>query len=77
MSTHNDYETWLQMAKCLHIWDLDARGFHRGLVRLHLHGAHLLVIGTPYSPYSVFKPPHVVPISLVKQLTPLVAANRH
>lgn len=64
MSNEHDYSTWLPMAKCLHVWDLDARGLHRGLVRLHLNGAHLIIIGTPYSPYSVFKPPHIVPISL-------------
>lgn len=64
MGNEHDFSSWLPLAKCLHVWDLDARGFHRGLVRLHLNGAHLLIIGVPYSPYSVFKPPKIVPLSL-------------
>ncbi len=24
-----DYDTWLALASCWHIWDLDARGFHK------------------------------------------------
>ena len=24
-----DYATWLRVAKCLRLWDLDARGFHK------------------------------------------------
>lgn len=66
MSSDRDFTSWLQMAKCFHIWDLDARGYHRGLWRLHINGAHLIVIGAPFSPYSVFKPPHIVPISFTK-----------
>lgn len=62
----HDFNTWLQMAKCLHVWDLDARGYHRGMWRLHYNGVHLLIIGVPYSPYSVFKPPHVMPLQLSK-----------
>lgn len=69
MTHQRDFVTWLQMAKCLHIWDLDARGFHRGLWRLHVNGAHLIVIGAPFSPYSVFKPPHIVPLTLTKAST--------
>ncbi|OTF76181.1 hypothetical protein BLA29_008845 [Euroglyphus maynei] len=56
----HDYNAWLQVAKCLHIWDLDARGYHHGMWRLHYYRV-------PYSPYSVFKPPHVVPLSFVSK----------
>ncbi|KAH9517957.1 Protein O-linked-mannose beta-1,2-N-acetylglucosaminyltransferase 1 [Dermatophagoides farinae] len=57
----HDYDTWLHIAKCLHIWDLDARGYHHGMWRLHYYRV-------PYSPYSVFKPPHVVPLSFFVQI---------
>nr|XP_027198225.1 protein O-linked-mannose beta-1,2-N-acetylglucosaminyltransferase 1-like [Dermatophagoides pteronyssinus] len=67
MTNVNDYNTWLQMAKCLHIWDLDARGYHNGMWRLHYYHSHLIIIGVPYSPYSVFKPPHIVPLSLLSK----------
>ena len=38
--------------QCFKIWDLDARGFHRGLWRLHMRGNQLLVVGSPASPYA-------------------------
>ncbi|XP_011802045.1 PREDICTED: protein O-linked-mannose beta-1,2-N-acetylglucosaminyltransferase 1 isoform X1 [Colobus angolensis palliatus] len=34
MEKDDDFTTWTQLAKCLHIWDLDVRGNHRGLWRL-------------------------------------------
>ena len=41
------------MAKCLKIWDLDARGFHRGMWRVvHKKNAPLFIVGVPYSDYS-------------------------
>lgn len=67
MTKRNDYGTWMQLAKvrvlhgllyplslscqCLHLWDLDARGFHKGLWRIWLKGNQLLIIGIPYSTY--------------------------
>ena len=47
-----DFSTWLALAKCLHIWDLDARGYHRGMWRLHINHTPLFIVGAPYSPYS-------------------------
>jgi beta-1,2-N-acetylglucosaminyltransferase len=47
-----DYQTWLQVAKCFHIWDLDARGFHRGMWRMNYKGTPLFVVGVPFSEYS-------------------------
>lgn len=48
----DNYSTWLEVARCLKIWDLDGRGFHKGLWRLFLNGHHLLVVQVPSSPYS-------------------------
>ena len=32
MTRDSDYETWLQIAKCWKLWDLDVRGYHKGWV---------------------------------------------
>lgn len=29
MKSTSDYDTWLALAKCWKIWDLDVRGFHK------------------------------------------------
>ena len=52
MSHSKDFTTWLALAKCLHVWDLDARGYHKGLWRLHYHQSPLFIVGVPFSPYS-------------------------
>jgi len=39
-------------AQCLHVWDLDVRGYHRGLWRLFRKRNHVLVVAVPISPYS-------------------------
>ncbi|KAL0604513.1 Protein O-linked-mannose beta-1,2-N-acetylglucosaminyltransferase 1 [Plecturocebus cupreus] len=52
MEKDDDFTTWTQLAKCLHIWDLDVRGNHRGLWRLFRKKNHFLVVGVPASPYS-------------------------
>lgn len=64
MKHSKDFSSWLALAKCLHIWDLDARGYHKGMWRLHIHGAPFFIIGAPYSPYSVYKPRNVTPMKL-------------
>ncbi|XP_040578926.1 protein O-linked-mannose beta-1,2-N-acetylglucosaminyltransferase 1 [Lepeophtheirus salmonis] len=56
MESEKDFSTWLAVAKCLKIWDLDARGFHRGMWRLLYKGVPLFIIGVPYSEYSKYKP---------------------
>ncbi|XP_023077262.1 protein O-linked-mannose beta-1,2-N-acetylglucosaminyltransferase 1 isoform X3 [Piliocolobus tephrosceles] len=43
MEKEDDFTTWTQLAKCLHIWDLDVRGNHRGLWRLFRKKNHFLV----------------------------------
>lgn len=67
MSSPRDFTTWLQIAKCFHIWDLDPRGYHKGVWRLFLNGNHLLVVGVPHSPYAKYKPNQVTPIYLDDQ----------
>lgn len=52
MNSAKDYSTWLQVAKCFKIWDLDARGYHKSMWRFFMKGNHLLVVGVPHSPYS-------------------------
>uniref|UniRef100_A0A8C0VYS2 Protein O-linked-mannose beta-1,2-N-acetylglucosaminyltransferase n=1 Tax=Castor canadensis TaxID=51338 RepID=A0A8C0VYS2_CASCN len=64
MEKDDDFTTWTQLAKCLHIWDLDIRGNHQGLWRLFRKKNHFLVVGVPASPYSMKKPPSVTPIFL-------------
>ncbi len=52
MLDSKDFATWLQVAKCLRVWDLDARGFHRGMWRMSYRGAQLFVVGVPHSDYA-------------------------
>ena len=28
-NSKTDYDTWMGVAKCFKLWDLDARGFHK------------------------------------------------
>lgn len=64
METEADSATWTQLAKCLHVWDLDVRGNHRGLWRMFRKNNHVLVVATPFSAYSWRKPASVTPIHL-------------
>lgn len=59
-----DFQTWLHVAKCFRIWDLDARGYHKSMWRFFWHRHHVLVIGVPHSPYSHLKPANIMPISV-------------
>ncbi|XP_061488845.1 protein O-linked-mannose beta-1,2-N-acetylglucosaminyltransferase 1 [Rhineura floridana] len=67
MEQEADFTTWTQLAKCLHIWDLDVRGNHKGLWRLFRKKNHFLVVGVPASPYSSKKPSSVIPIYMEPQ----------
>ncbi|XP_029939770.1 protein O-linked-mannose beta-1,2-N-acetylglucosaminyltransferase 1 isoform X1 [Salarias fasciatus] len=64
MESESDTGTWLQLAKCLHVWDLDLRGNHQGLWRMFRKRNQVLVVAAPLSPYSVKKPASVTPIYL-------------
>lgn len=61
MENGRDTSTWLSVAKCLKMWDLDARGAHKSMWRFHLKGNAVLVVGVPHSPYSRWKADGVVP----------------
>ncbi|GFG36124.1 hypothetical protein Cfor_01378, partial [Coptotermes formosanus] len=52
MEEPKDFVTWLQVAKCFKIWDLDARGYHKSMWRMHMKGSEMLVIGVPNSEYA-------------------------
>ncbi|XP_068245116.1 protein O-linked-mannose beta-1,2-N-acetylglucosaminyltransferase 1-like [Palaemon carinicauda] len=62
MTHGKDFMTWLQVARCLCIWDLDGRGFHNGMWRLNIKQNYLLIIGYPFSSYSNYKPSSVTPL---------------
>ncbi|CAI9736532.1 protein O-linked-mannose beta-1,2-N-acetylglucosaminyltransferase 1-like [Octopus vulgaris] len=64
MTSDKDYTTWKHLAKCFHLWDLDVRGFHKSMWRLFLKTNHLIIIGSPASPYSEYMPANVLPIYL-------------
>ncbi|XP_038152001.1 protein O-linked-mannose beta-1,2-N-acetylglucosaminyltransferase 1 [Cyprinodon tularosa] len=64
MESELDTSTWTELAKCLHVWDLDVRGYHQGLWRLFRKRNHILVVAVPISPYSVKKPAAIAPIHL-------------
>ncbi|XP_068751862.1 protein O-linked-mannose beta-1,2-N-acetylglucosaminyltransferase 1-like [Montipora capricornis] len=66
MKVLNDYETWLKVASCLHMWDLDSRGFHKGMWRFWLKKNHILVVGCPFSEYCSYKPENVTPVYISK-----------
>eukprot|EP01147_Barroeca_monosierra_P009247 gene9247-1529_t len=56
MSTPHDHDTWLQLAKCWKLWDLDVRGYHKGIFRFFYKEHPMTVVGTPFSPFSTHKP---------------------
>jgi beta-1,2-N-acetylglucosaminyltransferase len=65
MDNEKDYDHWMKLATCFHLWDLDARGFHNGLWRFWMKGNHILVVGAPYSPYaSKYMPSGIRPLKL-------------
>lgn len=61
MIDSDDFKNWLHLAKCWRLWDLDARGQHKSMWRLHLNGRPTFVVGHPASPYSKLKPVQLLP----------------
>ncbi|XP_063595786.1 protein O-linked-mannose beta-1,2-N-acetylglucosaminyltransferase 1-like [Penaeus indicus] len=49
-------EAWRTIALCLGVFSSDVREGHKGLYRMRLGAAHLLLVAHPVSPYSVHKP---------------------
>ena len=67
MKQNNKYESWFQIAKCFKLWDLDMRDFHNGLIRFWIKENHIIVIGSPDSDYSHYKPSDILPIDIKKK----------
>lgn len=67
MEHGTDWGTWKEIARCLKIWDLDVRGFHKSMWRIWIKGNHVLIIGCPASPYCSHKPSDVTPIFIAKK----------
>lgn len=65
-NTRTDYDTWMAVAKCFKLWDLDARGFHKSLWRFWIKSNQIIVIGCPDSPYCTYKPNDLTLIKLEK-----------
>lgn len=66
MEKNKTYATWTQIAKCLEIWDLDARDFHNGMIRFWIKGNHIIVIGVPNSNYASYKPNNIKSVEFKK-----------
>lgn len=62
MEYERDFKTWTNVASCLHMWDLDARGFHKCMWRFWLKKNHMLVVGCPASEYCSYKPAGLEPL---------------
>lgn len=62
MKEPSDFETWKNLAKCYHLWDLDVRGFHKSMWRQFLKDKHIVIVGVPASPYSDLKPSDITPV---------------
>lgn len=62
MKHESDFETWISLAKCLRLWDLDVRGVHKSSWRLFVKSTPFFVIGVPASPYASFKPADLRPV---------------
>ena len=69
MDAPRDFITWSNVARCFRMWDLDARGFHKGMWRFWIKKNHLLAIGCPASVYCKTKPQDVKPIYLPNKET--------
>ncbi|XP_067020094.1 protein O-linked-mannose beta-1,2-N-acetylglucosaminyltransferase 1-like isoform X1 [Acropora muricata] len=64
MDHRSDWITWQNVARCLKIWDLDPRGYHKSLWRMWFNENHVLIVGCPASPYCGHKPAEITPVSI-------------
>ena len=64
MDHGSDWITWQNVARCLKIWDLDPRGYHKSLWRMWFNENHVLIVGCPASPYCGHKPAEITPVSI-------------
>ena len=56
--------SWLKIAKCFRLWDLDVRNFHNGLIRFWIKQNQMIVIGFPASDYAHYKPEDILPVDI-------------
>lgn len=62
-------EVFLEISKCLKLWDLDARGLHKSSFRTFIKKQRVIFIGHPASPYSIYKPVDIAPIFIKSTIT--------
>jgi len=70
MEAADDFTTWNNVASCLRMWDLDARGFHKSMWRFWLKKNHVLVVGCPASEYCSHKPVELKPMYIPEKPAP-------
>ena len=66
MEKKNREESWLGLAKCFKLWELEMRDFHNGLIRFWIKGNHIIVIGSPESKYAHYKQKYIIPVEIKK-----------
>lgn len=64
MEKGNRDKSWLGLAKCFKLWDLEMRDFHNGLIRFWIKENHIIVIGSPESNYAHLRPKNITPIDI-------------
>nr|CAB3265040.1 protein O-linked-mannose beta-1,2-N-acetylglucosaminyltransferase 1 [Phallusia mammillata] len=60
--SHNS-TNFINVVKCLRLWDLDARGLHKNAFRTFIRKTPVIFVGYPASPYSIYKPVDIKPLS--------------
>lgn len=58
------YSVFIQLCKCLKVWDLDIRGIHQYSLRTFIKEKQVVFVAYPLSPYSVYKPVDLNPIKI-------------
>ncbi|XP_039261813.2 protein O-linked-mannose beta-1,2-N-acetylglucosaminyltransferase 1-like [Styela clava] len=62
MDKEGSTDVFIEVLRCLKLWDLEARGLHRGAFRTFIKKRHVIFVGYPASTYSLYKPTDVNPI---------------
>jgi len=66
MNNAGDTDVFLSILKCLKLWDLDVRWLHNYSFRTFINNKPTVLIGYPASPYGIYKPMNVKPLSLTE-----------
>ena len=53
-----------KLFKCLKLWDLDVRGLHKNSFQTYINNKHVIFVAYPLSPYSIYKPVEIEPMTL-------------